>query len=382
MKIPFVDLHAQYASMQSEIDGAIARVIANSTFAGGPEVAAFEKEFAVYCGAERCVGLSSGTAALELLLRAYEIGPGDEVIMPANTFFATAEAAMMVGATPVLVDVHERSGLIDPNLIEKAITVKTRAIIPVHLFGQPADMEEILAIARAKKILVIEDACQAHGARYRGKRAGALADAAAFSFYPGKNLGAFGDAGAITTGDAAVADYVMMFREHGMKKKYEHLIPGRTERMDGMQGAILRAKLKHLDDWNARRRSHAARYRELLAGMKNVTILSAGPELDEGRPADRDHVYHLFVIRVPNRDAVRAELLAAGIETGIHYPIPIHLQPAAAGLGYHAGDFPVSERLAKEILSLPMFPEMTEEQQNEIGEVLDVTSRNADDIQI
>lgn len=358
MKIPFVDLHAQYASIQSEIDGAIARVIANSTFAGGPEVAAFEKEFAAYCGAERCVGLSSGTAALELLLRAYEIGPGDEVIMPANTFFATAESAMMAGATPVLVDVHEESGLINPDLIAKAITKKTRAIIPVHLFGQPADMDEILEIARPKKILVIEDACQAHGVRYRGKRAGSLADAAAFSFYPGKNLGAFGDAGAITTGDSAVADYVTMFREHGMKKKYEHQIVGRTERMDGMQGAILRAKLKHLDDWNARRRAHAARYRELLAGMKNITIMSEEP--------DREHIYHLFVIRVPNRDAVKAKLLAAGIETGIHYPIPIHLQPAAATLGYRPGDFPVSEQLAKEILTLPMYPEMAVEQQDAV----------------
>lgn len=362
MKIPFVDLHAQYMAMQSEIDTAIARVISNSAFAGGPEVAAFEKEFAAYCGAARCVGLSSGTAALELLLRAYEIGPGDEVIMPANTFFATAEAAMMVGAVPVLVDVREESGLINPDLIAKAITPKTRAIIPVHLFGQPADMDEILEIARAKKIIVIEDACQAHGARFNDKRTGSLADAAAFSFYPGKNLGAFGDAGAITTGNSAIADYVTMFREHGMKKKYEHLIPGRTERMDGIQGAILRAKLSHLDAWNQKRRAHAARYRELLAGMKNVTIMS--------EESNREHIYHLFVIRVPNRDAVRAQLLAAGIETGIHYPIPIHLQPAAAGLGYREGDFPVSERLAKEILSLPMFPEMSDEQQDHVVSAL------------
>ncbi len=362
MKIPLVDLHAQYVSMQSEIDTAIARVIENSTFAGGPEVAAFEKEFAAFCEVPRCVGLSSGTAALELLLRAYGLKPGDEVILPANTFFATAEAVIFAGGRPVLVDAVEDTGLIDVKKIAEAITPKTRVIIPVHLFGQPADMDEILTLAKAKKILVIEDACQAHGATYNGKRTGSLADAAAFSFYPGKNLGAFGDAGAITTGDAVVADYVTMFREHGMKKKYEHLIVGRTERMDGMQGAILRAKLSHLDAWNQKRRAHAARYRELLAGMKNVTIMSEQP--------NREHIYHLFVIRIPNRDIVKAKLLDVGIETGIHYPIPIHLQPAAASLGYHAGDFPVSERLATEMLSLPLYPEMTEQQQDHVVKAL------------
>lgn len=362
MKVPFLDLHAQYVSMKSEIDGAIARVIANSTFAGGPEVAAFEKEFAAYCGVQHCVGLSSGTAALELLLRAHGIGTGDEVIMPANTFFATAEAVIFTGGRPILVDAVEETGLIDVKKIVKAVTPKTRAILPVHLFGQPADMDEIMEIARAKKIIVIEDACQAHGATYKGKCAGSIAESAAFSFYPGKNLGAMGDAGAITTSNAVVADYVTMFREHGMKKKYEHQIAGRTERMDGMQGAILRAKLAHLDSWNTKRRSLATRYRALFTGTQNVTMMAEVP--------NREHAYHLFVVRVPERDAVRAKLDKAGIGTGIHYPVPMHLHPASVGLGYHAGDFPVSELLAREILSLPLFPELTEAQQDFVADTL------------
>ncbi len=358
MTAPFLDLIAQYKSIKNEIDAGIARVIAHATFAGGPEVEAFEKEFAAYCGAPHCVGLSSGTAALELLLRAYEVKAGDEVTMPANTFFATAEAVIFAGATPVFVDVFEETGLMDLALLAKAITKKTRVIIPVHLFGQPADMDPILAIASAKKILVIEDSCQAHGALYKGRRAGTLSDSAAFSFYPGKNLGAYGEAGAITTDDGAIADRVRLLREHGAKTKYKHLIVGRNERMDGMQGAVLRAKLPHLDDWNARRRKHALRYRTLLKDLKNITVMSEQPDCESN--------YHLFVIRVKNRDTVRQKLTGLGIGTGIHYPIPLHLLPACAPLGYHAGDFPVSEQLAREILSLPMFPEMTEQQQDAV----------------
>lgn len=371
MAVPFLDLHAQYRSIQSEIDDGIARVIRNSTFAGGPEVAAFEKEFAAYCGASHCVGLSSGTAALELILRAYGIGTGDEVIIPANTFFATAEAIIMTGATPVLVDALEDSGLIDPLKIAKVITKKTKAIVPVHLFGQPAHMDEILAIARPKKLIVIEDSCQAHGATYTSagsraidegrpatQRTGSLADAAAFSFYPGKNLGAFGDAGAVTTGDAAIADTIRLFREHGMRKKYEHEIVGRTERMDGMQAAVLRAKLPHLDEWNAQRRKIAARYREALASM-NVRMMH-----------DDNGVVHLFVIRVAHRDRVREKMREQGIDTGIHYPYPLHLIPPLKSLGYKKGDFPVSEALAGDILSLPMFPELTDAQQDSVLEAL------------
>ena len=362
MKIPLVDLAAQYHSMKEDIDGAMARVMQSCAFAGGPEVTAFEKEFATYCGVPRCVGLSSGTAALELLLRAYEIRENDEVIIPANTFFATAEAVIFAGGKPVFVDVLEGSGLIDPAMITKAITKKTRAIMPVHLFGQPADMDAVMEIARSKKLIVIEDACQAHGATYMEKHTGSIGDAAAFSFYPGKNLGAYGDAGAMTTADDAIADRVTLLREHGMQKKYEHLIAGRTERMDGIQGAVLRAKLPHLDAWNTKRRTLAAHYRELLKGMKNVTVMN-----DE---QGRESACHLFVIRVPDRDTVRAKLLASGVEAGIHYPIPLHLQPATKNLGYSAGDFPVSERLAQEILSLPLYPEMTEEQQDRVVTML------------
>ncbi len=362
MNVPFLDLAAQYRTIRTNIDAGIARVIEKTTFAGGPEVEAFEREFAAYCAVPHCVGVSSGTAALELLLRAYEIGPGAEVIVPTHTFFATAEAVSLTGATPVFVDVLDGSALLDPRTLTQAITPRTRAIIPVHLYGQPADMDAILTIARRGKIPVIEDACQAHGARYGGKRVGSLADAAAFSFYPGKNLGAYGEAGAVTTGDATIADRVRLLREHGSKIKYEHIAVGRNDRMDGMQGAVLRAKLPHLDAWNATRRGLAKRYREQLADVPSVRWI----EEDAGR----EHVYHLCVIRLHDRDRARQTLGRRGIGTGVHYPIPLHLQQVYASLGHRRGDFPVAEKICDEILSLPMFPEMTEAQQDAVVEAL------------
>lgn len=354
MKVPFLDLQAQYQSLRPAVDEAIQRVLDSSAYVLGPSVADFEREFATFCGTNECVGLASGTAALELLLRAYGIGAGDEVITVANTFFATAEAISLVGAIPVLVDCREDDALIDVEAAARAVTGKTKAIIPVHLYGQCADMDPILALASDKKLVVIEDACQAHGATYKGRVAGSMGNAAAFSFYPGKNLGAYGEAGAITTNDPDVARIVRMLREHGSPKKYHHELVGRNERLDGIQGAVLGVKLPHLAAWNAARRAHAARYTELLASVPNVRLLRTH--------GDRDHAFHLFVVRVPNRERVRAKLSAREIDTGIHYPVPLHLQPAYAARGWKHGAFPVSEALAEDILSLPMFAEMTDEQ--------------------
>ncbi len=358
MHVPFLDLKAQYSALEKPIQDAVDRVLRSCAFASGPEVEAFEKMFAAYCESDHAVGVSSGTAALELLLRAHDIGPGDEVITVANTFFATAEAISLVGATPVLVDARESDALMDPARLDAAITKNTKAIIPVHLYGQPADMDAVLDVAKASDILVIEDSCQAHGARYKGSRAGSLADAGAFSFYPGKNLGAYGEGGAVTTSNADIAERVRQLRDHGSPKKYEHAVIGRNDRMDELQGAILQVKLQHLDAWNEARRSHANSYRDRLEG--HVALL------EEQR--DRESVYHLFIARVPNRESVQGALRDAGIATGIHYPIPIHLQPAYGGTDL--GRFPVSEALASDILSLPMFPELTEEQISYVAETL------------
>ncbi len=358
MPVPFLDLRAQYENLKGEIDTAIQRIIERSAFASGPAVESFEHAFAAYCGAEHCVGLNSGTAALTLLLKAYGIGPGDEVITVANTFFATVEAILHVGATPVLVDCEESTALIDPQKIEAAITKKTRAVIPVHLYGQCADMDAIHAIAKKKNLIVIEDACQAHGARYRGKRAGSLGHSAALSFYPAKNLGAFGEAGAVVTSDSNIANTVRMLRDHGQSQKYHHALAGWNERMDGIQGAVLNVKLKYLDEWNVKRREHAKKYREQLEGCGDVRFFETRE--------DAEHIYHLFVVRTPRRDALQKHLKSKGIDTGIHYPIPIHLLEAMRGFGWKRGSFPVAEKLAQEILSLPMYPELTEEQ---IGEV-------------
>lgn len=352
MPIPFLDLQAQYQSIKPEVDAAMQKVLDSSQYVLGPAVEQFERDFAAYCEVDHCVGLNSGTAALALLMQAYGIGHGDEVITVANSFFASASAISQIGATPILVDCREEDGLMNPDLIEAVITDRTKAIMPVHLFGQCADMDALNAIAKKHELLVIEDACQAHGATYNGKKAGNLGDAAAFSFYPGKNLGAFGDAGAAVTNDAAIAEKVRMLREHGMRQKYKHEAIGWTERMDGLQGAVLGVKLKHLDAWNAKRAEHVAHYRKELDGVVRFFDQNA-----TGQSAN-----HLCVIRHPQRDALQKYLMDKGIHTIIHYPTPIHLQPAYANMGWSEGSFPVAEILAKEILSLPLYPEMTEEQ--------------------
>jgi dTDP-4-amino-4,6-dideoxygalactose transaminase len=349
--IPLVDLEAQYEAIRSEIDAAIRRVVESRRFILGPEVVAFEEAFAAYCGVRYAVGVASGTAALDLALRACGIGQGDEVITTAMTFVATVGAIRHVGATPVLVDIDPRTYNIDPTQIESMITSQTKAIVPVHLHGQPADMDPILEIARAHGLRVIEDAAQAHGALYKGRRAGSMGDAAIFSFYPGKNLGAYGDAGAVVTDDEEIATFVRLARDHGRTKKYVHEAEGFNERMDGLQGAILRAKLAHLDDWNEARRAHAARYRALLRDLDLV--------LPYELPGARS-VYHIFCIRVQQRDAVLEGLRAMGIGAGVHYPIPIHLQPAFAYLGYAEGAFPVAEEAGRQFLSLPLYPELTD----------------------
>ena len=351
--VPFVDLKAQYQSIKDEIDAAIARVIENTSFILGPEAEAFEQSFAEYVGARFCLGLNSGTAALHLALLAAEIGAGDEVLVPANSFFATAEAVSVTGATPVFVDADPISCAIDTTKIEEAITERTRAIIPVHLYGQSADLDPILEIGRRKRLLVIEDAAQAHGAEYKGQRVGALGDIGCFSFYPGKNLGAYGEGGAVVTNDEHLAHRVRLLRDHGSAQKYRHEIVGYNFRLEGIQAAVLNVKLRHLDRWNELRRAHAAKYTELL---QNTTLV-----LPTEMPYAL-HVYHLYVVQTEARDDLQRALSDAGIQSGIHYPIPIHLQPAYASLGHQAGDFPESERQAERVLSLPMFAELTNEQ--------------------
>lgn len=357
MPIPFLDLKAQYAAIKPEIDAAMQQVVDNTAFAGGPFVKAFEQEFARFCNTQHCIGVNSGTAALELLLRAYGIGAGDEVITVANSFFASAEAISLAGAIPVLVDCREDDALMDTDALHAAVTPRTKAIIPVHLYGQCADMDPIMSIAAAHNLMVIEDACQAHGARYNGVMAGSIGHSAAFSFYPGKNLGAYGEGGAVTTNDAVIADHVRMLREHGSAQKYIHTVVGRNDRMDGIQGAVLSVKLHYLEAWNTRRRAIAQRYRELLADVPAVRFMT--------QHAGRDHVYHLCVIRVPDRDRVQSELRSKGIDTMIHYPVPIHLQKAYAGR-WSPGDFPVAEALSAGILSLPMYAELTDAQIDDV----------------
>jgi dTDP-4-amino-4,6-dideoxygalactose transaminase len=352
-KIPFVDLTAQHHSLAKEINAAISQVMENAAFILGREVALFEAEFASYCQVNHCVGLDNGTSALELALRAYQIGPGDEVITAANTFMATVSAIASTGARPVLVDIDPQSYHLDLSAVVRAITPRTRAIIPVHLYGQAVEMDPLLALARRKKLLVIEDAAQAHGAFYHERRVGSLGDAACFSFYPAKNLGAYGDAGALVTNDQGLAEQVRMLRNYGQAQKYEHKFMAYNRRLDTLQAAVLRVKLAKLDLWNEKRVQHAARYRQLLA--ETPVILPQA--IDEA-----SHVYHLYVIRTGRRDELRAYLAEKGIETGIHYPIPVHLQAACRPLGYKKGEFPLTEKYATEILSLPIYPELTLEQ--------------------
>ena len=348
--IPFVDLKAQYRSIKPEVTAAIAGVLESCEFTLGSEVAAFEKEFAAYCHAGHGVGVNSGTSALHLALLAAGVGPGDEVITVPFTFLATVSAIDYTGARPVFVDVDPRTLTMDPAALEAAITPRTRAVIPVHLYGRPADMDPIVAIARRHGIVVIEDAAQAHGADYKGRRVGTLGDMACFSFYPGKNLGAYGEGGLVVTDSPEYTRTLRMLRDWGAEKKYEHVLKGYNYRMEGIQGAVLRVKLRHLDDWTEARRAAAARYDELL--------VDSGVETPPPAP-DARHVYHIYAVRTASRQAWQDALKEQHIQTGVHYPVPVHLQPAFADLGYRAGQFPASERAAKEVLSLPMFPELT-----------------------
>ncbi|MET0650229.1 MAG: DegT/DnrJ/EryC1/StrS family aminotransferase [Pyrinomonadaceae bacterium] len=365
MPVPFVDLQAQYRAIKAEVDEAIQRVLDTSAFVLGREVEAFERAFAEYVGARACVGVSNGTAAIQLALQACGVGAGDEVIVPANTFFATAEAVSTAGATPVFVDCDPVTCNIDANQIEAVVTERTRAVIPVHLYGQPADLDAVSEVARRHDLIVIEDAAQAHGARYKGNRVGALGRAGCFSFYPGKNLGAYGEGGAVVTDDAEVARRLRMLRDHGSEQKYRHEIVGYNMRLEGIQGAVLGVKLKHLDYWNALRRRHAARYREMLAPLAESGALALPLEADYA-----EHVYHLFVIQADARDTLQRYLSAAGVQTGIHYPVPVHLQPAYAALGHKEGDFPNAERQARRVLSLPMFAELTGHQLKYVADAL------------
>jgi dTDP-4-amino-4,6-dideoxygalactose transaminase len=359
--IPIVDLKAQYHSIKEEIDLAIAGVLESSQFILGKEVAAFESEFAAYCGGAHAIGVNSGTSALHLALLAAGVGPGDEVITVPFTFVATAAAILYTGARPVFVDIDAESFNIDARQIERAITPKTKAILPVHLYGQPADMDPILEIAQRHHLVVIEDAAQAHGAAYKGRPVGSLAAMGCFSFYPGKNLGAYGEAGAVVTNNPAYARTLRMLRDWGSEKKYEHLIKGYNYRLEGMQGAILRVKLRHLERWIEARRAHAAEYSRRFAAN--------GVRTPKEMPYAR-HVYHAYTIRTERRAELREQLERDGIQTGIHYPVPVHLQPAYADLGYSPGDFPVSERAAGEVLSLPIFPEMTASQLETVVEAV------------
>lgn len=331
----------------------IAAVLSGMQLFLGENVQALEREFAAFCQAEHAIGVSDGTAALQLILRAMEVGPGDEVITVANTFVATVEAIVLTGATPVFVDVHPDTYLMDVAQVRSRITPRTKAILPVHLYGQMVDMVALRAIADECDLWIIEDACQAHGAECEGRRAGSLGDAAAFSFYYSKNLGAYGEGGCVTTNDGELARRVRMLRDHGAERRYYHELVGWNSRLDELQAAILRAKLPHLQRWNAQRRSHASLYETLLDGSPVITPVTAGGNC---------HVYHLYVVRVPRRDELRAWLQEHGVGTGIHYPVPIHLQRAYSDLGYQRGDLPVTERVADEILSLPMFPELQREQ--------------------
>jgi dTDP-4-amino-4,6-dideoxygalactose transaminase len=349
--IPFVDLKAQYYSIKPEIDAAIADVLESSQFILGEEVADFEAEFAAYCQAEHAVGVNSGTSALHLALLAAGIGPGDEVITVPFTFVATVAAICYTGARPVFVDVNSRSFTMDVNQIEPAITRQTKAILPVHLYGQPADMDPILEIARRRRLLVVEDAAQAHGAEYKDQRAGSIGDLGCFSFYPGKNLGAYGEGGMVVTDNPEYAHKIRMLRDWGAEQKYRHVLRGYNYRLEGIQGAILRVKLRHLEAWTKARRLHARRYTEILADCDVQT--------PEEMPYSR-HVYHVYGVRTPRRDALQQVLLKAGVRTGIHYPVPVHLQPAYDDLGYREGDFPQSERIANEVLSLPMYAELSD----------------------
>lgn len=352
MNVPFLDLKGQYQKIKNEVDPAIQSVIDSCAFINGPATKNFERSFAQYCGVKYAIGVANGTDALHLALRAIGIGKGDEVITAPNTFIATTEAITLAGAQPVFVDVHPETYNIDVSKIEEKITPKTKAIIPVHLFGQPADLAPILSLAKQYNLKVIEDACQAHGALYHGKRVGSFGDVACFSFYPGKNLGAYGDGGAIVTNEEMSARDVARLADHGSLVKYQHDVEGVNSRLDSIQAAILDVKLKYLDEWNEQRRQNAYLYNHFL---KDVDGVITPVELENTKP-----VYHLYVIQVDHRDDLLIKLKEQGIGTGIHYPKALHQQPAYDYLGLKAGSFPVAEQCTSRYLSLPMFPELTE----------------------
>lgn len=365
--IPIVDLKAQYASIKDEITVAIQGVLDSCQFALGSEVSTLEKEFAAYCNAKDAVGVNSGTSALHLALLAAGVGPGDEVITVPFTFVATAAAIHYTGATPVYVDIDPNTFNINPVNLKAAITARTRAVIPVHLYGQPADMDSIIDIARKHGLIVIEDAAQAHGAEYKGRRVGSLADMGCFSFYPGKNLGAYGEAGMVTTDNPDYAKKIRMLRDWGAEQKYHHVLKGYNFRMEGIQGAVLRVKMRYIEAWTEARRAVARRYDQAFAG--------SGIETPEPSATSR-HVYHVYAIRSPARARWQQELTSRGIQTGIHYPFPVHLQPAYADPRWHRGDFPHSEKAAEEVLSLPIYPELQRSQQEEVvAAVLEVAGQ-------
>ncbi|MGZ8941313.1 MAG: DegT/DnrJ/EryC1/StrS family aminotransferase [Methylobacter sp.] len=359
--IPFVDLKAQYAGIKDEVNVAIQGILESCQFTLGSEVAAFEEEFATYCQAQYGIGVNTGTSALHLALLAAGIGPGDEVITVPFTFVATVAAIYYTGATPVFVDIDPRTFTIDVDAIEGAITERTKAILPVHLYGQPADMDPILDIAKRHGLIVIEDAAQAHGAEYKGRRVGSLGDMGCFSFYPGKNLGAYGEGGMVVTSNAEYTRTIRMLRDWGAEQKYHHVLKGYNFRLEGIQGAVLRVKLRHLEKWTEARRAAAAHYDELLS--------DSGVQTPEAMPYAR-HVYHVYAIRTQQRSEWQQALQDKGIQTGIHYPIPVHLLPAYADLGYSKGDFPHSEQAANEVLSLPMFAELSRAQCQEVCEAV------------
>lgn len=361
MKVPFVDLKAQYASIRDAVDAAVAEVIAETAFISGRYAAAFETSFADYVGTKHCIAVANGTDALEIALTAIDVGTGDEVIVPANTFFATAEAVENVGATPVFVDCEPNYYNIDTARIEEKITPRTKAIIPVHLYGLPADMDAVLEIARKHGLRVVEDCAQSHGADYKGKRTGTFGDMATFSFYPGKNLGAYGDAGAVVTDNDELAATARLIADHGQPAKYRHTRIGRNSRMDGIQAAVLSVKLRHLDAWLDARRRNAAKYNDFLAD--SGVVLPTAPD-------HSSHVYHLYVIRVKDRDAVAARLNEAGVATGLHYPAAIPFLEAYADRGYGPADFPVAYSQMSELLSLPMFAELSDEAIEYVSETL------------
>ena len=352
-QVPFVDLGAQYRTIEGEIGEATSRVIQQSDFILGREVSLFEEEFAAFCEAKYAIGVDSGTSALELALRAYDIGPGDEVITAANSFIASALAISHAGARPILVDVDPSTYTVDVSAIEKAITPRTKAVIPVHLYGHPAHMNPIRELADKHGLVIIEDACQAHGTRYKGRRTGSLGHAAAFSFYPGKNLGAYGDGGIVVTNDRGIARRLEMLRNYGQKEKYQHLFRGYNHRLDTLQAAVLRVKLRYLEKWNAARRWNAVLYHKFLDGCGLLL---------PGEAPGAESVWHLYVIRAEQRDALKEHLISRGISASIHYPIPIHVQPAYLDLGYKKGDFPVTESCAHQVLSLPMYAEISQDQ--------------------